>query len=108
MQVLFRCIVKNPQVSACKTCKMGYPFRDVPQFIPQLVPENPGKSKESVHLRQLFLLGFHAGMGIKLECQGNFRVPQDFGERADIHTGFDGSGCERVPLWYIKDKPGKP
>ena len=64
MQVLFRCIVKNPQVSACKACKMEYPFRDVPQYIPQLVPENPGKSKESVHLCQLFLLGFHAGMGI--------------------------------------------
>ena len=108
MQVLFRCMAQNPQVSACKACKMGYPFRDVPQFIPQLVPENLGNSKESIHLRQLFLLGFHAGMGIKLECQGNFRVPQDFGERADIHTGFDGSGCERVPLWYIKDKPGKP
>ena len=81
MQVLFRCIVENPQVSACKTCKMGYPFRDVPQ----LVSENPEKSKESVHLRQLFLLGFHAGMGIKLECQGNCRVPQDFEERADVH-----------------------
>lgn len=35
MQVLFRFIVENPQVSACKACKMGYPFRDVPQFIPE-------------------------------------------------------------------------
>ena len=93
MQVLFCCIVKNPQVSACKACKMVCPFRD----IPQLVPENLGNSKESIHLRQLFLLGFHAGMGIKLECQSNFRVPQDFRECADVHTGFDGSGCERVP-----------
>ena len=97
MQVFFRCIMQNSQVPACKTCKMGYPFRDVPQFIPQLVPENPGKSKESVHLRQLFLLGFHAGMGIQLECQGNFRVSQDFGKSTHIHAGFDGSGCERVP-----------
>ena len=99
MQVLFCCMAQNPQVSACKACKMGYPFLNVTQFIPQLVPENLGKSKESVHLCKIFLLGFHAGMGIKLECQSNFRVPQDFGERADIHTGFDGSGCERVPLW---------
>ena len=96
------------QETCCKSCKIGTPFRDVPQFIPQLVPENLGKSKESVHLRQLLLLGFHAGMGIKLECQGNFRVSQDFGKRADIHAGFDGSGCERVPLWYNNDKPGKP
>ena len=81
----------------CKSCKIGTPFRDVPQFIPQLVPENLGNSKESIHLRQLFLLGFHAGMGIKLECQGNFRVPQDFGKSTHIHAGFDGTGCERVP-----------
>ena len=64
MQVFFRCMAQNLQVSACKACKMGYPFRDVPQFIPQLVPENLGNSKESVHLCQLFLFGFHAGMGI--------------------------------------------
>ena len=108
MQVLFRCMAQNTQVPACKACKIGTPFRDIPQFIPQLVPENPGKSKERVHLRQLFLLGFHAGMGIQLECQRNFRVSQDFGKSTHIHAGFDGSGCERVPLWYIKDKPGKP
>ena len=76
MQVLFRCITKNTQVSACKACKMGYPFRDVPQFIPQLMPANAGKSKKSVHFCDLFLLGFHAGMGIKLKCQGYLRMPR--------------------------------
>ena len=75
---------------------MGTPFRDVPQFIPQLMPANPGKSKKSVHFCDLFLLGFHAGMGIKLECQGYLRMPQNLGESTYIHTGFDSSGCERV------------
>ena len=73
------------QESCCKSCKIGIPFRDVPQFIPQLMPATAGKSKKSVHFCDLFLLGFHAGMGIKLECQGNFRVSQDFEERADVH-----------------------
>ena len=80
----------------CKSCKIGTPFRDVPQFIPQLMPENPGKSKKSVHFCDLFLLGFHAGMGIKLKCQGYLRMPQNLRERADVHAGFNRSGCERV------------
>ena len=36
LQVLFSYIEENMQESFCKSCKMGTPFRDVPQFIPQL------------------------------------------------------------------------
>ena len=73
------------QEYCCKPCKKGTPFRDVPQFIPQLLPANPGKSKKSVHFCDFFLLGFHAGMGIKLECQDYLRMPQNLRERADVH-----------------------
>ena len=92
----FLFLSSNVKECCCKSCKMGTPFRDVPQFIPQLMPANPGKSKKSVHFCDLFLLGFHAGMGIKLECQGYLRMPQNLGESTYIHTGFDSSGCERV------------
>ena len=82
-EFLFSCA--NLKEFCCKTCKNGTPFRDVPQFIPQLMPANPGKSKKSVHFCDLFLLGFHAGMGIKLECQGYLRMPQNLRESADVH-----------------------
>ena len=66
MQVLFRCIMQNPQVPACKACKMEYPFRDVPQFIPQLVPENLGKSKEAL----LSSASVPSVRGLLLPCWG--------------------------------------
>ena len=93
----FSYIEENMQESCCKSCKIDTPFRDVPQFIPQLMPANPGKSKKSVHFCDLFLLGFHAGMGIKLECQRNFGVPQDFRERPHIHPRLHRSGGKGVP-----------
>ena len=80
----------------CKACKLDYLFLSVPHVVPQIVAFSGFSSQKNIHLFQFLLLGFHAGMGIELQCKGNFGMTEYFRQCAHVHSGLHGAGGKCV------------
>ena len=104
MQVLFRGYKRFLQDSGVK----GFMFVNDVKVLTTFLTTTQTKSQVLFYTVHGLDFCFHGGVGVELQSQGNLGVSEDFGECPQVHSRLYCPGCERMPLWYIKDKPGKP
>ena len=104
MQVLFRVYKRFLQDSGVK----GFMFVNNVKVLTTFLTTTQTKSQVLFYTVHGLDFRFHCRVGVELQSQGNLGVSEDFGQGAQVHSRLNGPGCEGVPLWYIKDKPGKP
>ena len=104
MQVLFRVDKRFLQDAGVK----GFMFVNDVKVLTTFLTTTQTKSQVLFYTVHGLDFCFHGGVGVELQSQGNLGMTEDFGQGAQVHPRLYCPGRKGMPLWYIKDKPGKP
>ena len=63
---------------------------------------------EGLHAVGTVLFHLLGDMSVGVQCEGYGSVPQVLRNGFDVIAVLQGQSGIGMPLWYIKDKPGKP